>query len=177
MEVEDALIIIFVSVIVIALVVWKQVDADRCAVHDRVGKRGNGVQRLVLRVHFRRGDRGVSQAHKRLAPKNAQAVEPRQNGNVRQARGVFPQLAVEKQRLVVHRGSHVVLVMPRPKRVAHDFGPKRKLRIAISVRVVNLTGGVQAVAHERVKAVGVARNAFQNGIHRERHGVVRVNHD
>jgi len=60
-EVEDALtvavvVVIFGSVIVI----WKQVDADRCAVHDRVGKRGNGVQRLVLRVHFRRGDRGVS---------------------------------------------------------------------------------------------------------------------
>jgi len=41
-EVEDALtvavvVIIFGSVIVI----WKQVDADRCAVHDRVGKRGN----------------------------------------------------------------------------------------------------------------------------------------
>ena len=172
-EVEDALVFI---------IFWKQVDADRCAVHDRIGKRRNGVQRLVLRVHFRRGDSRVPQRggigpHKRLAPKDAQAVEPRQNGNVRQARGVLLDLAVEKQRLVVHRGSHVVLVMPGPKRVAHDFGPKRKLRIAISVGVVNLTGGVQAVAHEGVKAVGVARNASQHGVHRERHGVVRVNHD
>ena len=188
-EVEDALVIvIFWSVIVI----WKQVDADRCAVHHCVGKRRNGVQRLVLRVQFRRGNRGITKwlvngvtkgvaggahaPHDGVPPKDAHAVEPRRDRDIRQSRRVLLDLALEKQRLVVHRGLHVVLVMPRPKHVAHDLGAKRELRIAIRVRVVNVARRVQAVAHERVKSVGVARNAFQNGVHRERHGVVHVNH-
>ena len=36
---------------------------------------------------------------------------------------------------------------------------------------------IQAVAHEGIKPVGIARNATHNGIDREWHGVVRVNHD
>ncbi len=186
-EVEDAIVFVFV------IVIWKQVDADRCAVRHCVGKRRNGVQRFVLRVHFRSGNRGITKwlvnrvtkgvaggahaPHDGVPPKDAQAVEPRRDRDIRQARGVLLDLAVEKQRLVVHRGLHVVLVMPRPKHVAHDFGAKRELRIAIRVRVVNVARGVQAVAHERVKSVGVARNAAQNIVHRERHGVVHVNHD
>ena len=78
---------------------------------------------------------------------------------------------------VVNGGLHIGLVLPRPKRLAHDFGPKRTLCVAIRVRVVHVSHRVQPVAHERVKPVGVTRNAFQNGVDRERHGVVCVNHD
>lgn len=61
-EVEDALVVVVVVFVgVVGVVVWKQVDADRCAVHHCVGKRRNGVQRFVLRVQFRRGNRRVLQ--------------------------------------------------------------------------------------------------------------------
>ena len=180
-EVEDALVrIIFVFIIVFAFVFWKQIHADTRSVDMCFGifrKRRDAIHRLVLRVHFCRGYGRVPYTNNCLAPKDAQAVEAGRNGNIRQQRWIVFHLAVEKHRLVIHGSLHVLLMMSRPKRLAHDFGTKRELRIAIRVCVVHVAKRVQAVAHEGVKPVGVARNAFQNGVNRERHGVVHVNHD
>ena len=141
----------------------------------------NAFHCLVLRVHFGRGHRRITKwvqtPHNGLVPKDAQAVEPRRDGNVRQQRRVLSHETIVKDGFVVNGGLHIGLVLPRPKRFAHDFGAERKLRVAIRVRVVHVSHRVQPVAHERVKPVGVARNAPQNGGDRERHGVVRVNHD
>jgi len=174
MEVEYALVFLII------IVIWKQVDAGRCAVYMRVcifREGRNAVHRFVLCVHLGRGKCRVAYASYGLAPKNAQAVEPRRNGNVRQQRRVLPHETIVKYSFVVNGGLHIGLVLPRPKRLAHDFGSKRTLRVAIRVRVVHISHRVPPVAHERVKPVGVARKAFQNGVDRERHGVVHVNHD
>lgn len=60
-EVEDriARIIVFIFVFVFVFIFWKQVHADRCAVHVRLrifGQRRDAVHRFILRVHLGRGN-------------------------------------------------------------------------------------------------------------------------
>ena len=55
-EVEDR-IIVFIFIFV--FIFWKQVHADRCAVHVRLrvfGQRRDAVHRFILRVHLGRGN-------------------------------------------------------------------------------------------------------------------------
>ena len=179
-EVEDRIVRIIVFIFICVCVFWKQVHADRCAVHVRLrifGQRRNAVHSLILRIHLGRGHRRIHAPHNGIPPKDAETVEPRRDRNVGQHRRILFDLSVAKHRLVVHGGLHVVLVVPRPKRLPHDFGTEWKLRVTIRVKVVHVSKRVQAVANERVKPVGVARNAAQNGVDRERHGIVHVNHD